>query len=194
MTTTEIVVSGFGGQGALFAGQLLAEAAMQEGKHVTWLPSYGPEMRGGTAHCVVIVSDELIGSPIVERPRVVLALNQPSMDKYEPLLAPGGLIIWNQSLIDPGPSRADLVSIPVPANQIAEELGTARMANVVMAGALLGAQPVIAVESFLSAIEDKLPEKHRALLGPNQEAVRRGLELGIPHRVNPVEISAEGGS
>lgn len=194
MTTTEIVVSGFGGQGALFAGQLLAEAAMQEGKHVTWLPSYGPEMRGGTAHCIVIISDEMIGSPIVERPRVVLALNQPSLDKYEPRLAPDGLMIWNQSLIDPGPSRADLVSIPVPANQIAEELGTARMANVVMAGALLGAQPVIEVETFISAIEDKLPEKHRALLAPNLQAVRRGFDLGIQFRVSPVELTAEGGT
>lgn len=190
--TTEIVVSGFGGQGALFAGQVLAEAAMHEGKHVTWLPSYGPEMRGGTAHCIVTISNEMIGSPIVQNPRVVLALNQPSLDKYEALIAEGGMLIWNQSLIEPGPTRADLVSVPVAASEIAERLGSPQMANVVLAGALLGAHPVLELDSFLSALEAKLPAKHRELLGPNKEAIRAGFEIGWEIRRELAQSPMEG--
>src|SRR3990170_3370558 len=123
---TEIVISGFGGQGALFAGQLLAYAGLDAGRHVTWIPSYGPEMRGGTAHCTVIISNEEIGSPLVRRPRAVIALNMPSLDKYEPLVAPGGVLVINSSLTTRAPERRDIQALPIPASAIADELGDAR--------------------------------------------------------------------
>src|SRR5512135_2226505 len=105
---TDIIIAGFGGQGVLFAGQLLAYAAMDEGRHVTWIPSYGPEMRGGTAHCTVVISDEEIGSPMVRHPGIVVALNLPSFQKYEPLIKAGGLLIYNSDLIEAEPGRKDI--------------------------------------------------------------------------------------
>lgn len=116
---TEIVISGFGGQGALFAGQLLAYAAMDEGRRVTWIPSYGPEMRGGTAHCTVIISDEDIGSPLVRRPTAAIVMNMPSLDKYEPLSTPGGVLVVNTSLTTRRAGRADIHVVEAPANAIA---------------------------------------------------------------------------
>ena len=129
---TEIVIAGFGGQGVLFAGQVLAYAAMDDGKHVTWIPSYGPEMRGGTANCTVVVADEEIGSPIVRHPKAVIAMNQPSLEKYEPLVAENGTLLINSSLIDQSVGRTDLQCLFVPANEIAETIGDKRMATIVM--------------------------------------------------------------
>ena len=174
---TDIVISGFGGQGALFAGQLLAYAAMDEGHHVTWIPSYGPEMRGGTAHCTVIISDDEIGSPLVRHPAAVIAMNLPSLDKYEPLVAPGGVLVVNSSLVTRHPARTDIRVVEVPANAMAEELGSNRLANLVLTGALLaatGALPLAAVERALAA---HLPERHRSLLEANYQALRRGAAL-----------------
>src|SRR5512139_468458 len=124
----ELIISGFGGQGALFAGQLLAYAALDEGLQVTWIPSYGPEMRGGTAHCTVVISDGPIGSPLVRRPTSVIALNLPSFEKYEGLVKPGGLLVYNSSLISARPVRGDIRYAAVPANVIAEQLGNVRQA------------------------------------------------------------------
>ena len=170
----EIIVSGFGGQGALFAGQLLAYAASDGGKHVTWIPSYGPEMRGGTAHCTVVVSDEEIGSPLVRRPASVIALNRPSFEKYEPLVKPGGWMIYNASLIDSRPERADIHYVAVPANDIAEDLGAARQANVALLGALLAATGILPLEAVYRALDDHLPPRQRKFLDSNKEALRRG--------------------
>src|SRR5512139_3241904 len=133
----ELIISGFGGQGALFAGQILSYAASEAGKFVTWIPSYGPEMRGGTAHCTVVISDEPIGSPLVRRPTSVIALNLPSFQKYEGLVKPSGLLVYNSSLIDARPMRGDIRYAAVPANVIAEQLGNVRQANVVLLGAFL---------------------------------------------------------
>lgn len=174
----EIVLAGFGGQGALFAGQLLAYAAMEEGRHVTWMPSYGPEMRGGTAHCIVIVSDETIGSPIVRRPQVAVVMNIQSMEKYEPLVQPGGLLVVNASLVTRAPTRDDVQSLLVPANGIAGELGEERMANIVLLGAMLAARPVVARESVLRALKEHLPERHRHLLEANVQAFEQGVRAG----------------
>lgn len=176
---TEIIISGFGGQGALFAGQLLAYAAMDEGKHVTWIPSYGPEMRGGTAHCTVIISDDEIGSPLVRNPAAVIAMNMPSLDKYESLVAPGGVLVVNSSLTTHAAARTDIRAIEVPANAIAEELGsvTRSVANLVLTGALLAATNALSLEAVERALEAHLPEKHRKLLGANKEALRRGAAL-----------------
>ena len=174
---TEIIISGFGGQGALFAGQLLAYAAMDEGHHVTWIPSYGPEMRGGTAHCTVIISDDELGSPLVRRPAAVIAMNLPSLDKYEPLVAPGGVLVVNSSLVTRHPARTDIRVVEVPANTMAEELGSNRLANLVLTGALLAATGALPLEAVERALAAHLPERHRSLLEANYQALRRGAAL-----------------
>ena len=175
---SDFILSGFGGQGALFAGQVLAYAAMDSGRHVTWIPSYGPEMRGGTAHCTVIISDEEIGSPLVRNPSAVIAMNQPSLDKYEPLIAPGGVLVVNASLTTRAATRGDIRIIPVPANALAEELGNGKLANIVLTGALLAATHVLPLEAVEQALADHLPERHRHLLDANRKALRRGAEVG----------------
>ncbi len=174
---TEIVVSGFGGQGALFAGQLLAHAALEAGLHVTWIPSYGPEMRGGTAHCIVIVSEDEIGSPIVRNPKAAVVLNLPSLDKYESLVKPGGALIVNQSLVDRTPTRADVDLAMIPANEEAEALGDRRLMNVVMLGALLQRLPVLSIEAVGVALDHHIPSHRRNLLPANLKALARGFEL-----------------
>mgnify|MGYP001599059510 CR=1 FL=1 len=171
---TDFLISGFGGQGALFAGQLLAYAAMDAGYHVTWIPSYGPEMRGGTAHCTVIISDEEIGSPLVRNPQAVIAMNVPSLDKYEPLVAPGGVLVINSSMVAREATRTDIRAIAVPANTIAEELGSNKLANLILLGAMLAATNVLPLEALKKALAAHLPERHRGLLVANYEALQRG--------------------
>lgn len=173
----EVIISGFGGQGALFAGQLLAYSALNEGKHVTWIPSYGPEMRGGTAHCVVIVSDEEIGAPIIRNPTSAMVLNLPSLDKYEPLVKPDGVLVINRSLITKPATRQDLCVIEVKANDLAAEIGSAKMANVVMLGALLEATRAVSLAAALRALDEHLPAKARSLLENNKRALSKGAEI-----------------
>ncbi len=175
----EIIFSGFGGQGALFAGQLLAYAAMDNGKHVTWIPSYGPEMRGGTAHCTVVISDDEIGSPLVRRPSAVVALNLPSFEKYEPLVKSGGYLIYNQSLVPATPKRSDIRYVAVPANEIGEALGNVRQANVVLLGAYLAATAALPLDAIASALDAHLPERQRKYLASNKEALRRGAACAV---------------
>ena len=174
---TEIVIAGFGGQGVLFAGQVLAYAGMDNGKEVTWIPSYGPEMRGGTANCTVIISDEEIGSPLVRNPRGLIAMNLPSLDKYESTLIEGGSLIVNSSLVNRSIERDDVQHVHIPANEIAESLGDKRMTNIVMVGALLAQLPVLPIEAIEKALEDHLPERHKKLLPLNFEALRAGDEF-----------------
>lgn len=174
---TSIIISGFGGQGALFAGQSLAYAGMDAGLHVTWIPSYGPEMRGGTAHCTVILSDEPIGSPLVSRPDIAVVMNLPSMDKYEPLVQPDGLLVVNVSLVERPAERDDIHVIGVPANDIAAELGNRRLSNMVLLGAMLEATGLMSREAIEQTLEAHLPERHQHLLDLNREALKRGAEL-----------------
>lgn len=181
---TEVVFAGFGGQGVLFAGQLLAYAALDAGKEVTWIPSYGPEMRGGTANCTVIVADEEIGSPLVRHPKGAVLMNLPSLDKYESAVAPGGVLIANASLINREIQRTDLEAVLLPANEIAEELGNRRMINVVMLGALLARLPVLPLEAVEEALRNHLPERHRKLLPLNLQALHRGAEVALMSHVN----------
>jgi 2-oxoglutarate ferredoxin oxidoreductase subunit gamma len=173
---TEIIIAGFGGQGVLFAGQVLAYAGLAEGKHVTWIPSYGPEMRGGTAHCTVIISDEDIGSPLVRNPAVAIVLNPPSMQKYEALVRPGGLLISDSTLITQPSTRGDIRALALPAKDLAAELGFAQVANVVMLGALIGATAVVRVETIDQVLEAHVGARHRDALEPNKKALRRGAE------------------
>ncbi len=177
---TSIIIAGFGGQGVLFAGQLLAYAGMDAGQHVTWIPSYGPEMRGGTAHCVVIVSDEPIGAPVVSRPDVAVVLNLPSYDKYAPLVKPGGLLVVNSSLISAEPSRTDIDIVHVPANAIAEEWGTAKMLNMAALGAMLAARPILSLEVVEKALAEHLPAGKQHLVDSNLRVVRHGYQAGAP--------------
>lgn len=172
----EIIIAGFGGQGVLFGGQILAYAGMDAGKEVTWIPSYGPEMRGGTANCTVIIADDEIGSPLVKNPPLAVALNLPSFDKYEDSLAPGGTLIVNQSMVDRGAKRTDINVILVPCNEIAEEIGDKKLMNMVAIGALLTALPEITIRDVEKALEGHLPARHKHLLPKNFEALRKGFE------------------
>ena len=172
----EVIVSGFGGQGALFAGQLLTYTGMDEGYHVTWIPSYGPEMRGGTAHCTVILSDDPIGSPIIRNPTAAIVMNPPSMEKYEPLIIPGGVLVANSTLIRERSKRDDIVVVYVPANDLATELGNVKMANVVLLGALLATKPILPIEALKKAMDDHIPEHRKHIIEPNKRALDRGIE------------------
>ena len=173
----DIIFSGFGGQGALFAGQLLAYAAMDAGRFVTWIPSYGPEMRGGTAHCTVIIADEEIGSPLVRNPSNVVALNNPSVEKYEPLLAANGNLIYNSSLTSHVITRHNIHAIPIPASDLAAELGHAKLLNMLMLGALIDRTQVLPIEAIDLALNNHIPAHRRDLLELNKLALRRGIEI-----------------
>jgi len=171
----EIIISGFGGQGALFAGQLLTYTGMDEGWQVTWIPSYGPEMRGGTAHCIVIISDDNIGSPIISQPTVAVVMNPPSMDKYEPLVKPGGLLVANSTLVRARSSRDDIEAVYIPANELAAELGNVKMANVVLLGALLGTREIVPLDSVKRTFDTHIPERRKHIIEPNKRALDRGV-------------------
>ncbi len=177
MEEISIIISGFGGQGTLFSGQVLAYAAMDNGYHVTWIPSYGPEMRGGTAHCTVIISPEPIGSPLVRNPDVVLALNLPSVDKYETRIPSKGILIANASLVNREINREDIHSLLIPANDIAEEIGLSRLANMIMLGAMVNLRPILPLAVIKQALEDHIPERHRNTLPMNFQAMDRGFSF-----------------
>ncbi len=173
----EIIIAGFGGQGVLFGGQVIAYAAMDAGREVTWIPSYGPEMRGGTANCTVVIADEEIGSPLVEHPALAVALNLPSFDKYEQILQKGGTLIVNQSMVDRPSKRTDVKVVFVPCNQVAEEIGDRRLINMVALGALLTALPEITVSDVEQTLSEHIPARHKDLLEKNCKALRRGFEI-----------------
>ena len=173
----EIIISGFGGQGVLFAGQVIAYAAMDSGKQVTWIPSYGPEMRGGTANCTVVIADQEIGSPLVKNPPLAIALNLPSFDKYEAMMQTGGTLIVNKSMVDREPKRDDIHAVMIPCNEIAEQIGDKKLTNMVAAGALLSALPEVSLEMIEAALKAHLPARHQHLLPKNYEALRRGFEF-----------------
>ena len=172
-----IVISGFGGQGTLFAGQVLAYAAMDSGYHVTWIPSYGPEMRGGTAHCTVIISDNEIGSPVTRKPYAVVALNLPSVDKYEEVIQEGGILIANQSLMNRELVRKEIIGVAIPVSEIAEEIGNKQMSNMVAVGALLAHLPILSVGAVEKALRDHLPPRKQQWVPANSAAIRKGYAL-----------------
>mgnify|MGYP001555677794 CR=1 FL=1 len=171
---TEIIIAGFGGQGVLFAGQLLAYTAMEEGLDVTWFPSYGPEMRGGTANCTVIIADEEIGAPMVTRPTACIAMNLPSLDKYEGLIKEDGVLIVDSAMVDRKVERSDIKSVAIPGSKMAEELGNKRMSNMILLGALIASLPVISLEAFERSLKEHLPKRHMHLLDANVEALEKG--------------------
>jgi 2-oxoglutarate ferredoxin oxidoreductase subunit gamma len=173
----EIVMAGFGGQGVLLIGKLLAYAGMKAGLEVTWFPAYGPEMRGGTCNCTVVLSDRRVGSPISRNPHGLVVLNLQSIDKFEPALRPGGVMVMNTSLINRPARRDDIVAVPVSANQIAVEAGAAKAANMVALGAFIGASGLVEfplVQAGLSEIFASRPK----LVGINQACLQKGFEIG----------------
>jgi 2-oxoglutarate ferredoxin oxidoreductase subunit gamma len=174
---TEIVISGFGGQGALFAGQVVAHAALAADLHTTWYPAYGPEMRGGTANCVVTIADEPIGSPVVGNPQNAIVMNIPSLERFEPLVKPGGMLVVNSSLVDRPATRRDVRVVSVPADEIAQELGDGHLTNMVLVGALLVGLEALTLEQVEATLERVIPERRRHLLAGNVEALRRGAKL-----------------
>ena len=173
----EIIFAGFGGQGVLFAGQLVAYTALAENKHVTWIPSYGPEMRGGTANCTVVVSDEPIGSPVTLHPSIAVVFNNPSHEKYEPLVKPGGLLVMNESLITLPITRTDLTIVRIPATALATDLGEARLTNMLLLGAMLAQRPVVSLEKTQQVLLEKLGQKKAHLHDVNLTALERGWTL-----------------
>ena len=174
---TEITIAGFGGQGVLFGGQLLAYAGMDAGKNVTWIPSYGPEMRGGTANCTTVISDEEIGSPFVHYPTAVVAMNRPSLDKYEDMVKQGGVLIVNTTILDRKVKRNDIRVVEVDAGTIADKIGDIRMTNMVLMGALLANVPVLPMSAIENALKAHLPARHQRLLSKNYDALQAGAKF-----------------
>ena len=173
----QYVFAGFGGQGMLLIGKFVAMANMLAGKHVSWLPSYGPEMRGGTANCSVTVSDEEIGSPLVDNADVLIAMNLPSLDKFEHTVKPGGLIVVNSSIIDRKVMRDDVRVVYCDANRIAESVKNPKGANVAILGALMAKDPACSTESMIEAIRIELGERKLRFLEGNKAALAAGMEL-----------------
>lgn len=170
----EIVMSGLGGQGALLIGQILAVAGTVEDLNATWMPIYGPEKRGGTAFCDVILSDEPIGSPVVDEPEAVVAMDAASFERFESSIVPGGKMIYNASVCTAAPARADIGYIAVPAGEITHALGSDKVTNMVLLGALLEAYPIVQETSVEAGLREKLGAKKEKLLAMNLEAIRRG--------------------
>jgi 2-oxoglutarate ferredoxin oxidoreductase subunit gamma len=173
----EVIIAGFGGQGVMLMGRLLAYAGMLEGKNVAWMPSYGPEMRGGTANCTVIISSEEIASPVVPYPKSIIVMNKPSLDKFEATVQKDGLIIINESLIDQKVKRDDVRIVRVPANDIAKKLGNLRVANMVALGTYVKKSGVVKLKTIFKALEKVLAGRNKKLLELNKEALKQGAEL-----------------
>jgi 2-oxoglutarate ferredoxin oxidoreductase subunit gamma len=173
----EVILAGFGGQGVMSMGQLLAYAGMLEGLQVTWMPSYGPEQRGGTANCTVILSPRPIGSPVVERPAAVVAMNRPSLDKFEDRVQAGGLLVINSTLAGRSVRRSDVRALSIPATAIAQAIGNDRVANMVALGALLETTRLVRPDSVVESLRKALPAHRHNLIPLNQDALRRGMEL-----------------
>jgi len=175
--TTEIILAGFGGQGVLFAGKLVAYAGLLAEKEVSWLPSYGPEMKGGTANCSVIVSDTKIGSPIILKPNILIALNLPSLGKFEDDVIPGGIMLIDSSLIDRKTARTDAEAHYIPATRLADESGLKGLANMVMVGKLIRESGAIGYDFTLSAMKKCVPERKKDLLEMNLKAIDLGYNF-----------------
>jgi 2-oxoglutarate ferredoxin oxidoreductase subunit gamma len=173
----EIIFAGFGGQGILSMGQIIAYAAMIEEKEISWMPSYGPEMRGGTANCIVIVSDSRISSPIISTFDSAIVLNQPSLEKFEKAVKPGGLLMYEESAIINPPTRTDIEIMSVPANEEALKLNLKKAANMILVGAFLEKRPLVKIENILNALKKVLPERHHHLIPINKDALQKGKEL-----------------
>lgn len=172
--TTQILIAGFGGQGVLFAGKFLAYKGLSEGREVSWLPSYGPEMRGGTANCSVILSDEPVGSPIVAKPDVLMAMNLPSFDKYESSVVPGGYVFVDSTLIARKAQRTDIKTFYIPATKMAADAGTPTLANMIIVGKMMKETGAVSLEGLEATMKKFVPAKHADLVDANMNAIMAG--------------------
>ena len=177
--TYEIVLAGFGGQGILFLGKMIATAGMLEGKEVSWIPSYGPEMRGGTANCSVVVSDRRIGTPVVNHPTVLVAMNRPSLEKFESKMQPNGFMLINKTLIEIPHTRTDLDVAYVEITGLAGQLGNPRLANIVALGSLIARLPIVSRDGVLAALKKELSGKKAAMLDLNIAAFDAGHQAAM---------------
>lgn len=176
----EIIISGFGGQGVLSMGKILAYAGLMNDLEVTWMPAYGPEQRGGTANVTVILSDTPISSPVLDTYDTAVVLNQQSLDKFESKVKPGGLLIYDAYGIHRRPMRTDITVREIPAMDAAVEMGNSKTYNMIVLGAILGMKPVVDVDAVLRGLKKTLPERHHHLLPLNEQAIRRGIALVTP--------------
>ncbi len=172
-----VIMSGFGGQGVISAGILLAYSGMVDDKHVTFFPAYGAEMRGGTANCSVVVSSEEVSSPVVSSPDSLVVMNEPSLLKFEPALKPGGLLLINKSLVSSQPKRNDVNAVTIDANEIAEEIGTVKCANMVMLGALINHTQAVSLESVIKTLPKVFPRAKKEMIQINVEALKKGADF-----------------
>lgn len=173
----EIIIAGFGGQGVMSMGQWLAYAGMAEGKEISWLPSYGPEQRGGTANVSVVISDEAVGSPVITKPSIAVVLNNPSFDKFEPKVKKGGLLIVNASLVNRHSTREDIHIIEIPATEMANELGESKVANAIIVGALIQQTKLLSLESIEQALTKVLSKTKEHLIDLNYVALQKGVSF-----------------
>ena len=178
--TQEIIIAGFGGQGVLSMGKILAYSALMEGKEVSWMPAYGPEQRGGTANVTVIVSDDPISSPILSTYDTAVILNQPSLERFEPLIKPGGTLIYDGYGISIPPQRKDINIYEIDAMDAAAEMGNPKGFNMIVLGGLLRIHPVVKLENVLKGLRKTLPTRHHHLIPANEEALRKGMEIIQP--------------
>lgn len=175
--TEEIIVAGFGGQGVLSMGKILAYSGIMQGQEVSWMPSYGPEMRGGTANVTVILSDTRISSPIVQEYDTVIALNQQSLDKFESRVKPGGTLIYDPNGISTPPTRKDIAVYAVKATDEATAMNNSKTFNMIVLGAFLKIKPIVEMENVVKGLQKSLPERHHNLIPMNEEAIKRGMQI-----------------
>lgn len=173
----ELIIAGFGGQGILSMGKILAYAGLHEGKNVSWLPSYGPEMRGGTANCNVIISGEEVGSPIISRATALIVMNQPSLEKFEDVIVPGGIVILDSALVPVMPKRTDLKVFALPATTHAYEMGNATFAGIILLGKFIGETGIITKENFENALRSVLPKRKHGLIPEEMVALEYGMKF-----------------
>ena len=176
MATTQIMIAGFGGQGVLFAGKFLAYKGMVQDKQISWLPSYGPEMRGGTANCSVVISDTPVGSPIITNPDMLIAMNLPSLQKFVDAVVPGGVIILDSTLIDAKVERTDVKVFYIPATQMAKDAGFSTLANMILTGKALKEMDIVAWEGNRETLESFIPAKKANLIDINCQALQTGYD------------------
>ncbi len=169
----EVMFAGFGGQGILLIGNILAHAAMEQGSEVAWVPSYGPEMRGGTAYCLVVISDKPIGSPIIRNPMHLIAMNRPSLEKFAPVVKPNGVVVINSSLIPVSSGRDDVDELLVPANDIAKDLGSVKVANIVALGAFVARSKIVDFEIIRNCVKETFSSREK-LIPMNMAALEEG--------------------
>lgn len=175
--TYEIVIAGFGGQGVLSMGKILAYSGLMEDKEVSWMPSYGPEQRGGTSNVTVIVSDEQVSSPVVNEYDIVIALNQPSLDKFAPRVKKGGILVYDPNGIHSFSDRKDINIYEVPAMDECEKLGNDKTFNMIILGGVLKVAPMVTLESVIAGLKKSLPERHHKLIPMNEQAIKIGMSV-----------------